>query len=283
MWNHGSLAGKVLAGRDFFETRRWLRQAPFAVYVSQRFLQGRYPCSGVSIGCSDVIIERPAREVLERRLKRLDEGLGDAPAVLGLVGSLNVGYKGHETALRALALLVYANPNLRLRLLGEGKPSRWHKLAVDLGVEEHVEFCGSLPDGHAVLQWMDELTLLIAPSRQEGIGRAIVEAMSRALPIIGSNVGGIPELIDHRCTHPPRDHKRLAQLIKGLLDNPERLKELVRANWSTAHEYASDVLQERRSRFWRKFKTYVSGSGPGCGTRALVRSPQGGDTVSPGP
>jgi glycosyltransferase involved in cell wall biosynthesis len=261
MWNHGSLAGKVLAGRDLLATRHYIRRAPFAMYVTQHFLQRRYSCPGASVACSDVAIERPDEEVLERRLRRLDEGFGDRPVVLGLVGSLNVAYKGHETALRALGLLARAMPNLRLRFLGEGDPPRWRKRVSDLGLDSNVEFCGSLPDGHAVLQWMNELDLLIAPSLTEGLGRAIIEAMSRALPVIASKVGGNPELIDRECTHPPGDHNRLAQLIRVLLENPERMKELARRNWSTAHEYTSDVLEERRNRFFREFKEFARSLG----------------------
>jgi glycosyltransferase involved in cell wall biosynthesis len=271
LWNHGSLAGKLLAGRSFLQTRYWAHRAPFATYVSRAFLQRRYPCSGVSLGCSDVLIGAPVGEVLEHRLRRIDESIGGRPVALGLVGPLNVDYKGHETALRALALLVRAAPRLRLCLLGDGDPSRWRKRAAELGVEGNVEFCGSLSDGHAVLEWMDGLDVLIAPSRTEGHGRAIVEAMSRGLPVIGSDRGGIPELIDRACTHPPRDHNAMAQLVNALLENPDRMKELARRNWLTARGYAADVLEERRERFFREFKAYAGREGP----RAEARNQQG--------
>jgi glycosyltransferase involved in cell wall biosynthesis len=259
LWNHGSIAGKLLAPYAFFQTQRWVRRAPFVLYVSQRFLQDRYPCSGTSVACSDVVIERPAREVLERRLNRLDEGFGKRPATFGLVGSLNVAYKGHETALRALALVARDIPRVKLLCLGEGDPSRWRRRAASLGVGEKVVFCGSLPEGRPVLEWMDDLDLFLIPSHTEGLPRALVEAMSRALPAIGANVGGIPELIDRRITHPPGDHRRLAQLIKALLESRVRMKELALRNWSTAANYTLDILEDRRGRFFQMFKTYAGG------------------------
>jgi glycosyltransferase involved in cell wall biosynthesis len=258
LWGHGSIAGKVLAGYGFFRTRRCVNRAPFALYVSQQFLQSRYPCSGTSLACSDVNIDEVAQDVLERRLRRIGEGFGRRSVVIGLVGSLNVAYKGHETALQAVHRVARAVPTVKLRFLGEGDPSPWRRRAAALGIEGKVEFCGSLPEGRPVLQWMDELDLFIIPSHTEGLPRALVEAMSRALPAIGSNVGGIPELIDGAWTHRPRDHQRLAQLIRALVESPERLEELARRNWSRARNYEVKVLRERRDRFFRAFKAYAS-------------------------
>jgi glycosyltransferase involved in cell wall biosynthesis len=260
LWNHGSIAGKLLATNGFFQTQRWVSRAPFALYVSQRFLQDRYPCSGTSVACSDVVIERPAQEVLKRRLNRLDEVFAGQPVTLGMVGSLNVAYKGHETALRALTLVARDAPQVKLLCLGEGDPSRWRRRAASLGVGDKVVFCGSLPEGRPVMEWMDDLDLFLIPSHTEGLPRALVEAMSRALPAIGANVGGIPELIDRGITHPPGDHRRLAQLIKALLENRVQMKELALRNWSTAADYVLDVLEDRRGRFFRRFKAYAGGS-----------------------
>ncbi|MBI5548531.1 MAG: glycosyltransferase [Deltaproteobacteria bacterium] len=271
LWNHGSLAGKVLALRGWAETHRWVRRAPFALYVS-RFLQRRYPSSGMSITCSDVALEQPDATILERRLSRLQGGASNRSQVLGLVGSLNVAYKGHETALRALALVVRAMPQLRLRFLGEGDTRRWRRRAEELGVEGNVEFCGSLPNGRAVLEWMDELDLLVVPSFAEGLGRAIIEAMSRALPVIGSNIGGNPELIDPQYTHSPGDHERLAWLIKGLLEKPAEMRQLAQRNWSKAREYQPDILEERRNRFFRGFKSYAAGLASVEGRGGLSRA-----------
>jgi hypothetical protein len=257
LWTHGSLAGKLMAAPMFLMTRRQVRSAPFALYVSREFLQRRYPSGGVTVGCSDVVIEKPRDDVLERRLRRIDRVDARGPVSLGLVGSLDVDYKGHEAALRSLAVLTDSMPLLKLLCLGGGDPGRWRKRAAELGVERNVEFVGTLPHGAPVLDWMDGLDLFLIPSLTEGLPRALVEAMSRALPAVGSRTGGIPELIGGSYTHPPRDSRALASLIRRLLESRTEMRACAQRNWSSAADYAVDVLEERRSRFMKRFEAYA--------------------------
>lgn len=258
LWHHGSLRGKLMAAPMFLMSRRQVGAAPFALYVSREFLQRRYPCAGVTLGCSDVEIERPSQQVLERRLARIDSLQPGQRTTLGLVGSLDVDYKGHEVALRALALVKAQAPDVTLRCLGGGDSARWRRRARELGVEANVEFTGTVPHGQPVLEWMDDLDLLLVPSLQEGLPRAVVEAMSRALPVVGARTGGIPELIDERHVHAKRDHRKLAQLILQLVTNRVAMKSCARQNWRTACEYAVDVLDEKRDRFVERFKAHAS-------------------------
>jgi len=258
LWNHGSLAGKLLAVPSWLLTRHHVGQAAFASYVSQAFLQRRYPTRGVSIGCSNVAIERPRRDVLAARLSRIAAGQAARGPTLGLLGSLDVGYKGHETALRALAALRRSTlPAARLRLLGGGDPARWRARAAALGVEGAVDFSGTLPGGAPVLAWMDGLDVFLVPSRTEGVPRALVEAMSRAVPSIGARVGGIPELLPPEWMHAPGDARRLAALVARLAGDPGALGAQAERNWKAAGEFAADVLEERRDRLLARFAAAV--------------------------
>ncbi len=261
LWSHGSLAAKALAAPSFLATRRCVAQAPFAVYVSRESLQRRYPCGGRTIACSNVAIERPARAVLEARLARITaQPRADAP-VIGLVGSLDVDYKGHETAVCALALLRQARPGLRLRLLGSGDFARWRARAARLGVGGQLELSGTVPHGAPVLEWMDRLDVLVAPSLAEGLPRALIEAMSRALPAVGSRVGGIPELLPPEWTHAAGDARGLAVRLERLLADRAQQRAQALRNWHVAGEYASDVLEDRRHRFLAEFHAFVRESG----------------------
>jgi glycosyltransferase involved in cell wall biosynthesis len=282
MWNHGSLAGKAVAAPMYLSTRRHVGRARFALYVSQEYLQRRYPCPGTWVGCSNVAIDLPAEEVLRRRLARLDRGGEGRPLALGLVGSLDVDYKGHETALRALRLLEGTAPGFTLRLLGGGDPARWRARAGALGVRHRVETCGTLPGGRAVLEWMDGLDLLLAPSKTEGVPRALIEGMSRALPAVASRVGGIPELVADPWLHAPGDHRALARLVARLAGSPAELKAQARRNWAKAGEYAAPVLEARRDRLLASFRAWAEEEGgrtavrpaplePGRGARARGR------------
>lgn len=251
MWNHGSIVGRMLAPAMFVASRRAIRRSKLTLYVSREFLQRRYPTKGVAVSCSDVSIEKPRAEVLERRLARIR---GERPTGirLGLVGSLDIAYKGHDTALNALAILRQSGIAATLSLLGAGNTERWRPLVARLGLTEWVEFVGTKPSGNPVYEWMDGLDVLVAPSRQEGLPRAAVEAMSRGLPVIGARTGGIPELVDPRLVHPPRDHRMLAALIVRLATFPDEYMFHASRNFRAADAYSIDKLDSVRFEFLGK-------------------------------
>ena len=130
--------------------------------------------------------------------------------------------------------------------LGDGRyqPAMEH-LARDLGLQQHVEFCGNLPAGAAVIAKLDESDLFVLPSRQEGMPCAAIEAMARGLPCIGTRVGGIPELIGADELVPPDDVTALASKILDLLRDPTRMSQLSARNLKVAAGFASDVLRRR--------------------------------------
>jgi glycosyltransferase involved in cell wall biosynthesis len=254
LWNHGTLRARVAAPLLYQLNRRAVAKAPFALYVSDRFLQRRYPCGGDVVGCSDVSIAPPDDDVLERRLARIAAGLRGSPVKLGLVGSLDVDYKGHETALRALRRLKDLGVPVRMSFLGSGDPARWRALAERLGVAGDVVFSGTLPSGGPVLKWMDELDVFTIPSLQEGLPRALVEAMSRALPAVGAATGGIPELIDASFLHPGRDAPSLARVVAQLVQDRSAASAQAQRNFEKARCFTSAVLETRRDAFMERFR-----------------------------
>jgi hypothetical protein len=257
LWNHGSIAGKVLAPRSFALMRRYIAMAPFALYVTQHFLQRRYPCGGESLGCSDAAVDRAPQGVLARRLSAIDSTRDRGRWTLGIVGSLNVDYKGHDTALEALRLLTRAGLDVRLRCLGAGDHSRWRARARALGVSDRVEFTGTLPHGPAVFDWMDALDVFLIPSLQEGLPRALVEAMSRGLPAVGARTGGIPELIGPEYIHPRRDPRGMARIVERLTVGRDEVHRCARRNFEAARAFSADVLDPPRRRFLERFRRFA--------------------------
>jgi glycosyltransferase involved in cell wall biosynthesis len=75
--------------------------------------------------------------------------------------------------------------------------------------------------------------------------------MARGLPCIASNVGGIPELLDPEDMVAPNDPSALAAKIKLALNNPEQLNAMSIRNLAKAQEFRPDVLEKRRTRFYR--------------------------------
>ncbi len=169
LWNHGSPKGKAAAVGMYALTRRYVRQAPFAIYVTREVLQRRYPTLGASTFASNVLIAPPRAEVLAARVARITARRPESALALGLVGSYDVGYKGHETALRAVAQLDRAQRPVELHCIGVGDPARWRARAEALGVAAHAHFGPALPQGEPVLDWMDRLDVLVVPSLTEGL------------------------------------------------------------------------------------------------------------------
>jgi glycosyltransferase involved in cell wall biosynthesis len=255
MRNHGSWFGRLYALPFFLRTRRALRRAPLALYVTSQWLQRRYPTLGKSYAASDVEIapmseaDRKAREV---RLRNI--AAGEQP-VLGTVASLRIRSKGVQTALAALKLLRQSGLELHYRVLGPGDPSPWIALAERLGVADLVSFDGVLPAGQGVAQWLDGIDIHLQPSFQEGLPRATVEAMSRGAACIGSTCGGIPELLPPDRLHRPGDVAALAGHIRNLATDPAYLAEASVRDREFSSAFGPERLAAIRAEFLAELRS----------------------------
>ena len=126
-WNYGNLQGKIVAPIMYGITRYYVSKAINVIYVSNEFLQRRYPNRHCSIGCSDVNLLYIDDNILLKRLKKINSKNKDDKYNIGLIGSLNVKYKGHATAIKAISYL--KNKNIELHFLGGGKFDNWKRLA----------------------------------------------------------------------------------------------------------------------------------------------------------
>ena len=250
LWNFGRLAGRLAALPSFVLQRYYVRKAPYVLYVSRHFLQNRYPNSQRTLACPDTTIHEMPVCLLERRLLHIKEMNSRGEIRVGLIASLNVGYKGHDTAIRALARLVPKYPRLKLCFLGGGDRQRWLQLAQALNVESHLAFDGSLPGGQPVLDWLDHLDVFIMPSLQETLGRALLEAMSRGCPAIGGAGTAVPEQLPDDCIHQRKDHLDLARLLDGMLSSTQYMSLCAIENFYRARKYCEELLTGRREDFW---------------------------------
>ena len=114
-----------------------------------------------------------------------------------------------------------------------------------------------IQSGQDVLNWLDGIDLYLQPSYQEGVPRATIEAMSRGCPVIASDAGGIPELIDSQWLIKPGDTDQLANLIIRMLDHPEEQLEAILKNYGKSLEYTNEFLYPRRSTFWSSFADFI--------------------------
>ena len=248
IWNYGTWQGKAYAPILWWQTRRVVRRSSDAVYETQRFLQGRYPPGGRSVGRPIVELPPVDSSILERRLARIDNR--PSPLRVGLIGALGVGFKGIDTAIEALRGERPNLPEFELRILGSGDPGRWRELAGRAGLAERVHFDGVVPSGEPVNAWLDAVDLYVQPSRQEGLPRGTLEAMSRACPALGSTAGGLPELLEPECLHKPGDAAGLGALITRAAGDRDWQRRQAQRNFEVARRYTKPVLDQVRSEFW---------------------------------
>ena len=118
---------------------------------------------------------------------------------------------------------------------------------------------GTLPAGDAVAAWLDSLDVFLLPSDQEALPRALIEAMSRGCPAVGSAVGGVPELLEERYLHRRRDAKGLARCLERLLSDETRMRRAAEHNFQKAQSFSRETLDGARLEFYQAFARYAGG------------------------
>ncbi|BDX20533.1 hypothetical protein MFKK_33430 [Halopseudomonas aestusnigri] len=253
-WHHGGLKAKVMAFWDFFAVKARVLSARYVIYVTEHYLQQRYPNrSGVSISCSNVNVAElefdPALALSRTKRGRVK---------IGLIGNYDAAYKGIDVAIRALHNVVRAGYDVVLQIVGSGDSSRYQKLVADLGMSSHVVFLGRLSAGTEIFRWLESVDIYIQPSMTEGLPRALIEAMSVGCPCIGSRVGGIPELLGERYLFNSGDYVALKNLLIAMIDNEDYRVSSCKENYVRSLDFVSDKLARRRSAFFKNMLSDIS-------------------------
>ena len=253
------------------------RGAAAVHYVTRGALQARYPAkdgahvAGFSDALMDSAFASPAiRAVRERRSETASgQALGKMPGNggvprerfrVGFIGSLSQMYKGPDVLLRAAALCRERGMEFETAMAGDGRYAPAMKaLAGELGIAERTQFLGQLPFGEAVFQFLDSVDLFVMPSRAEGLPRALLEAMARGCPCIGSNIGGIAEVLAAEDLVPSGNARALADKIVEVAGDPERMKRMGARNLEKAGEFNPEKLKEVRRAFFEYVKMQASG------------------------
>ena len=163
-------------------------------------------------------------------------GMEPGSQIVGVVARLEPE-KGHPTLIEAWPIVLRAVPDAYLLIVGEGsRRDALEALARELRVAHRVVFTGRRDDVPAVTAALD---VAVLPSYREAQGLTILEAMALSRPVVASNVGGIPEMIEDGLTGllvPPHDADALAAAIVRLLKNHPLADTLGRAGHDMVHD-----------------------------------------------
>ncbi len=245
-WNH-SIVGKVIAPYMFFKMKETVHNADYALYVTNEFLQSRYPCKNKCVAASNVLIENIDEEVLNKRLCKISDS-EYKNITLMTTAAIDVKYKGQEFVIKAIPKLNKLGIKVKYLIVGEGDATYLKGVAKSCGAEEQVEFTGRRTLDE-VFELIDGSDIYIQPSLQEGLPRSVIEAMSRACPVIGAKTAGIPELISPECVV---RRKSVSDIVKTIreITNAEKMAELAKENFENSKEYLDNVLNTRRAEYF---------------------------------
>lgn len=256
-WNYGGLAPRIIAPYSYFKMKKAVKHASAAIYVTKNFLQKRYPTQAkILANASNVIVKEVQENALPKRLQQIFDGQRAQIIKIGIIGNIAVRYKGYDILLKAVSELPADLKNkIRIDFVGGGDPTYLESLIQQYQLKQQVVIRGKLKAGQEIFDFLDDLDIYVHPSKQEGLPRVVIEAMSRACPVLASSVAGTPELLTAEFLHAPGDHKKLTEdIIKVVLD-PSLKKQMALDNFERSKEYLFDVLEARREKFFGNIKS----------------------------
>ncbi|MBK8913567.1 MAG: glycosyltransferase family 4 protein [Phycisphaerales bacterium] len=245
-------------------SRRMVREAATVAYVASH-LRDAYPeAPGAPVFFfSDVNLDA----ALIARPRRADEFAADALRIVS-VGRMNPE-KGYDVLLDAAErLLAAGETRWSLEVVGVGPQLEALRARAAGGpLAGHVRFSGWVPLGPELYRRLDEGDLYVQPSLTEGTPRALLEAMARGLPALGSNVGGIPALVSADALLPAGDADAWAAALRGLIGQREELARRSKDCFDLAMRFHPDVMHARKREYWTTLREITDRRGAATGAR----------------
>ncbi len=253
LWNH-SLKGKVIAPYSFLKSKKIIREASHVVYVTNEFLQNRYPTNGKHTNCSNVALTEFDDKVLDRRLNKIESMQNNEKIVIGTTAAVNVRYKGQQYIIQALGELKKQGiDHFEYQLVGGGNQAFLKSVSEKYDVLDQIKFLGTMPH-NKVFEWLETIDIYTQPSRQEGLPRALIEAMSKAVPAFGARTAGIPELLENQFIF-SNTRKNIDEIIEILKSfDKETMINQSKRNFEESKKYDKNVIEERRREFFEEFR-----------------------------
>lgn len=251
-WNY-SLLGKVIAPFSYLMQKKTVRDASYAVYVTNKYLQKKYPNRNRTINCSNVALTEFDDRVLEVRLEKIKLKQPTDKIIIGTTAAVNVRYKGQQHIIEALGeLKKQGMSNFEYQLVGGGDQSYLKEVADKHNVSDQVIFLGAMPN-NKVFEWLETIDIYAQPSRQEGLPRALIEAMSRAVPAFGARTAGIPELLESKFifSNTRKNIDEICEILKSY--GKETMDKQAKRNYEESKKYDKGVIEERRRKFFYSY------------------------------
>jgi glycosyltransferase involved in cell wall biosynthesis len=169
--------------------------------------------------------------------------------------------KAVDVMLEAVAILHRSEPSVRLLVIGQGDPGPLRELAGRLEIGHAVMFLGHRGDVPAVLAAAD---VGVLSSDFEGSPLAVLEYMAAGLPVVATDVGGVPSMVRRGETGllvPRRDPAALAAAIRDVLADPDRMRTMGEQGRARHRaEFSNDTMGERVYELYERLLARKAGS-----------------------
>jgi glycosyltransferase involved in cell wall biosynthesis len=248
-----------------FLTRKALREASFVLTVSEHLRDqairlGASPerTRAVPNGCDTSVFR-----LADRAPARAALGLRAESEVVVFVGWI-APTKGLRELVDAVKSLRASHPDLQLFCIGEGAlQAELEARAIAAGVADRIRFLGRRTSLE-VASWLAAANIFCLPSYAEGCPNSVIEALACGRPVVATNVGGIPELVNSESgiLVPPQDSKALAEALSEALSrrwDEAEISQRRQRGWDQVAEETSHICMECLGSHNRK----NGGRGPG--------------------
>lgn len=241
--------------RIFSQTLRFLCNHAKAVsYVTKESLQKDFPPNPEAFSTSYSSVDLSDNFYFPPNFRRF---VSDSFNLL-FIGSLDQKYKGLNVLLSALSSDRLGAFNFSLLIIGEGKfKTDYERISAELGMRDKINFQNYLSNQAELIHFYRKADILIIPSLSEGLPRVAIEGAAASLPIIGSRVGGIPEILSKNALVAPNDDSELVDKILEFFRSSELRKCQAQRNFEVARQYSNAVLSDKRNEFYKFIRDFM--------------------------
>lgn len=165
--------------------------------------------------------------------------------------------KGAKELILAISKIKKRFPNLKCVMMGSYSKIDldYPKMISDLGLKNNIQIVGPTPNNQ-VIQYLKRSKIYVLPTYVEAFPQTVLEAMAAKLPVIATNVGGIPESVTQKTGFfiKPKEHEELAEKLDYLLSNPSIAKEMGDAGYERVCNYfTAEIMIKKYLAAYEKF------------------------------
>lgn len=254
--NKGTLITRIFASIYARAQKKLVRKSYATSYVTKQALQKRYPSpeGSFTTNYSSINLQDNDYKFLSN-VELTSKYAKTASKVWRFVavGSLEFDYKGADVLIKSLSELIKCGYRIQTTWLGGGKLLDDYKLMAEkYSLQNYIEFKGAVGK-KSLKEYLINSDLFILPSKTEGLPRAMIEAMAFSLVCVGTNVGGVGELITQSYLSESNSVSSLTEVISNTLQrDTNELVDAARRNYDKAKEFHKESLELKRTNFYKE-------------------------------